>query len=231
MTGKVRIALCQYKRDNPQFSQKNLIKWLEDNHNIKVSQATISTTLKRSAEILAKSNNETNLSAKCQQTVRYLEMESALVKWFRANQEQANVSGELVRESATKILDWLYLGHEPFEFSSGWLEAFKSRHGIRSYYRFGESGSVNMAALTNTLLAILITSSSASSSILSKVFPLISSLFWCHMYDVLVYKMLWDWKKILNISLWRIIRLSMRPTTGLCPHIGLERILVYTLLV
>jgi hypothetical protein len=78
---------------------------------------------------------------------------------------------------------------------------------------------------------ILVVSSSASSSVLSKMFPLISSLFWCHMYDVLVYKMLWDRKKILNISLWRIIRLSMRPDTGLCPHISLERILVYTVLV
>jgi hypothetical protein len=81
-------------------------------------------------------------------------MESALVKWFRANQERANVSGELVRKSATKILDRIYLGHEPFEFSNDWLEAFKSHHGIRSYNRFGESGSVNMAALTNTLPAI-----------------------------------------------------------------------------
>jgi hypothetical protein len=49
--------------------------------------------------------------------------------------------------------------------------------------------------------------------------------------DVLVYIMLWDWKKILNINLWRIIRLSMRPTMGLCLHISLERILVYTVLV
>jgi hypothetical protein len=76
-----------------------------------------------------------------------------------------------------------------------------------------------------------VASSSASSSVLSKVFPLISSLFLCHMYDVLVYKMIWDQKKILNISLWRIIRLSMRPATGMCPHISLERILVYTILV
>jgi hypothetical protein len=81
-------------------------------------------------------------------------MESALVKWFRANQERANVSGELVKESAMKILDRLYLGHEPFEFSSGWLEAFKSRHGIKSYCRYGESGFVDMDALANTLLAI-----------------------------------------------------------------------------
>jgi arginine repressor len=69
MTDKVRVALCQYKRDNPQLSQKDLIKWLEDNHNIKVSQATISTTLKRAVEILAKFNNETNLNAKRQRTV------------------------------------------------------------------------------------------------------------------------------------------------------------------
>jgi hypothetical protein len=85
MTDKVRVALCQYKRDNPQLSQKDLIKWFEDNHSIKVNQTTISTTLKRSAKILAKFDNETNLNAKHQRTVRYPEMESALVKWFRAN--------------------------------------------------------------------------------------------------------------------------------------------------
>ncbi len=64
------------------------------------------------------------------------------------------MSGEIVKESATKILDRLYPGHEPFEFSSRWLEAFKSRHGIRSYCHFGESGFVDMAALANTLPTI-----------------------------------------------------------------------------
>jgi hypothetical protein len=64
------------------------------------------------------------------------------------------VSGELVKESATKILDRLYPGHEPFEFSNGWLEVFKSRHGIRSYRRLSENGSVDMAAFANTLPAI-----------------------------------------------------------------------------
>jgi len=154
MTDKVCVVLCQYKRDNPQLSQKDLIKWLKDNHNIKVSQVTISTTLKRLAEILTKFDNQTNLNAKRQRTVRYPEMESTLVKWFQANQERANVSSELVRESATKILDWLYPGHEPFEFSSGWLEAFKSGHGIRSYRHFGKNGFVDMAALANTLPTI-----------------------------------------------------------------------------
>jgi len=109
MTDKVRIALCQYKRNNPPLSQKDLIKWFKDNHSIKVSQATISTTLKWSTEILAKSNNETNFNAKRQRTVRYPKMESALVKWFWANQEWANVSGELVREcneDSRSALSW-----------------------------------------------------------------------------------------------------------------------------
>jgi len=64
MMDKVHVALYQYKRDNAQLSQKDLIKWLEDNYSIKVSQTTISTTLKWSAEIFAKSDNETNLNAK-----------------------------------------------------------------------------------------------------------------------------------------------------------------------
>jgi hypothetical protein len=80
-----------------------LIKWFENNHSIKVNQAAIFTTLKWSAEILAKPDNETNLNAKRQWIVRYLEMESTLVKWFRANQEWANVSGELVKESARRF--------------------------------------------------------------------------------------------------------------------------------
>jgi hypothetical protein len=37
MTDKVHVVLYQYKRDNPQLSQKDLIKWLENNHSIKVS--------------------------------------------------------------------------------------------------------------------------------------------------------------------------------------------------
>lgn len=39
-------------------------------------------------------------------------------------------------------------------FSQGWLERFKSRHGIKSYRRFGESGSVDMENLESNLQTI-----------------------------------------------------------------------------
>ncbi len=38
-------------------------------------------------------------------------------------------------------------------------------------------------------------------------------------------------EKFIKYQLWKIIRLSMRPAMGLCSHISLERILVYTILV
>lgn len=81
-------------------------------------------------------------------------MESALVDFFKSHQERVNMSGDLIKENASRILDRLYHGHQAFRFSNGWLDAFKARHGIRSFRRFGESGSVDMTVITNALPTI-----------------------------------------------------------------------------
>jgi hypothetical protein len=52
MMDEVHLALVRYKKDHPGATQKELIKWLEDTHQ--VSQATVLGTLKQSAELLAK---------------------------------------------------------------------------------------------------------------------------------------------------------------------------------
>ena len=146
MTDEIRIALCQYKRDNHKVTQKEPRAWLLEKHNTKVADSTISATLKRSAQLLKMADN-VNLSQKRQRKVKYPEMEEALAEWFHANQDRVNMSGDLLKESARKILDRLHPDHATFEFSNGWLSSFKARHGIRSYRRFGESGSVNMALI------------------------------------------------------------------------------------
>jgi hypothetical protein len=51
----------------------------------------------------------------------------------------------------------LYPGHGAFEFSNGWLEAFKNRRDIKSYRRFGEFGSANMAVIEESLPQICLT--------------------------------------------------------------------------
>jgi hypothetical protein len=46
-------------------------------------------------------------------------MEAALAEWFLANQEHVDLSGDLICESAMKIIDRLYPDHSSFEFSNG----------------------------------------------------------------------------------------------------------------
>ncbi len=81
-------------------------------------------------------------------------MEETLAEWILANQERIPISGDFIKENATKILDHLHPGHELFEFSNGWLETFKLRHGIKSFRRFGESGSINMNVVNLALPGI-----------------------------------------------------------------------------
>jgi hypothetical protein len=50
----LHIALCRDKRDNPALSQRALVKWLEEIHQVTVMQATINNTLQRSVELLAR---------------------------------------------------------------------------------------------------------------------------------------------------------------------------------
>jgi hypothetical protein len=70
MTNEVRIALCEHKKKHPSLTQADLITWLQETHNIFVSQGTISLTLKCSIEILAK-KEDVNRAAKRQRTVKY----------------------------------------------------------------------------------------------------------------------------------------------------------------
>jgi len=146
MTDEVRIVLCNHKKRNPTLSQAELQCWLKSKHNINVSQPTISQTLKRSSELLRR-DEDPNIQSKCQRTVKFPTMEETLTEWILANQERIPISGDLIKENATKILDRLDPGHELFEFSNGWLEAFKFCHGIKSFCDFGESGSVDMNAI------------------------------------------------------------------------------------
>ncbi len=67
------------------------------------------------------------------------------------------MSGDLTKEKVVYFLAELYPGHRAFEFSNGWLEAFKNRCDIKSYRRFGESRSANMAVIEERLPQICLT--------------------------------------------------------------------------
>jgi hypothetical protein len=118
MTNKVRIALCEHKKKHPSLMQADLITWLQETHNVSVTQGTISLTLKRSAEILAK-KEDVNRAAKRQRTVKYPLMETTLYRWFLTYQDQVNMSSDLTKEKAAYFLAELYPGHGPLSSQMG----------------------------------------------------------------------------------------------------------------
>ena len=150
LTKSIRVELCKMKESNPIWNQKDLMKWLEDTHGLKVSQATISKTLKRSTDLLQQ-EVLLNPNAKRSKMVKYLAMESALYEWFVSHQEHVNMSCELLKEKGNIFLRQLYPESTSFEFSNEWLEKFKQRHAIHSFRHFGESGSVDMEKIEVSL--------------------------------------------------------------------------------
>jgi hypothetical protein len=74
---------------------------------------------------------------------RYPELEEALFVWFR--QQQSNdmtITEQLLREQA-QVFGAKFNVHESFIFSSGWMQKFKKRYGIKSYALHGEAGDAN----------------------------------------------------------------------------------------
>ncbi|MFQ6642642.1 hypothetical protein Gotur_017230 [Gossypium turneri] len=65
------------------------------------------------------------------------------------------MTGEMIQTKTKEFLQKVY-GDANFEFNFliGWLEWFNAVHGIKSYRRFGESGSVAMENIEDALSQI-----------------------------------------------------------------------------
>ena len=119
MTDSIRKELCQMKKDNPTFTQKHLAQWLLDKYKLKVSQGTISNTLRHSEELL--STHHISGSSKRHKSVSYPLMEAALIEWVNTNQSKINISGDLIKEKGALFLNQLYPESTSFELHKGWL--------------------------------------------------------------------------------------------------------------
>ncbi len=150
LTESLRIALYRYKRDNPALSQRALVKWLEEIHQVTVMQATISNTLQRSAKLLAREET-VNGNTKTWRPVMYQDVDEALVQWVEAYQANINISGEMICQKAAQFLERLHFDAPKFEFSSGWLAKFKQRHQIWSHRQFGENGATDTEIIEESL--------------------------------------------------------------------------------
>ncbi|KAL5153433.1 ARS-binding protein 1 [Glycine soja] len=145
MSDQIRKELCEYKRDNPASTQKDLQRWLEGKFELKVSQGTISNTLKRSDDYLSIEIEKGRAKIKRHKPAKYPDMEKVFYEWFLQHQERVNITRELILQKARDTMKLVYPHDDSdFNFSIGWLGKFKHRHDIKSFRHFGESGSVDV---------------------------------------------------------------------------------------
>ena len=82
MSDQIRKELCEYKRDNPISTQKDLQRWLEGKFQLKVSQRTISNTLKRSDDYLSTEIENGRVEIKRHKPAKCPDMENVVYEWF-----------------------------------------------------------------------------------------------------------------------------------------------------
>ncbi|CAK8532678.1 unnamed protein product [Lathyrus sativus] len=82
-------------------------------------------------------------------------MEKVVYEWFLQHRERVNITGELILQKARDTMKLVYSHDDSdFNFYIGWLGRFKNRHGIKSFRRFGKSGSVDVQDMEQKLVSI-----------------------------------------------------------------------------
>lgn len=122
-----------------------------------IPNSTLSTILKNKEKIISNENNEFQLNRQRMRTPKHVDIENALIIWFKQCRSQnIPISGALIMEKAD-----MYASEMGIEFlaNNGWLERFKKRNEIVYKSVCGESSQVSQVMisewLTDTLPSIL----------------------------------------------------------------------------
>lgn len=110
------------------------------NRKYNVPRQTISDLKKNAADIkvFASQLETPNLARKTMKKAMNKEVDTALYMWFtQKRSEGVPISGDLLCAKALAFNTQMN-GDENFKASSGWLDKFKNRHGIRSLSIQGE---------------------------------------------------------------------------------------------
>lgn len=110
---------------------------------MKVDQSTISRLLEKIDEYTegVVPNNAYN---RREGTTVFPEIEETVARWFFKHQHNVNMSGELIKKKAELVRHDQGISSVDFRATSGWLDGFKKRRGIRDCQRHGESARVDM---------------------------------------------------------------------------------------
>ncbi|THH27041.1 hypothetical protein EUX98_g7159 [Antrodiella citrinella] len=120
-----RKKICVYHRDHPNVKQEEIARLFG------VERSTISKILKQKMKWLAVPEETPVLLARTRPT-KFPILELRLEKWLRECHEQKIIfTDALIRDKAKEIARSMEWPDDKFKASSGWVENFKHRHGIR----------------------------------------------------------------------------------------------------
>lgn len=151
-----RLAIRQHARNHPHLTQLQLRGWFKSQFHRLITQPTISESL--SAKFAHLDNNQSIIHSEQQRLrpAKYPQLEAALFEWHQRYEVEIPLSSEAIKEQARKFWRRLpqYQEMELPQFSNGWLEGFKKRHGIKQRIRHGEAASLDEAAIAEQLLGV-----------------------------------------------------------------------------
>jgi hypothetical protein len=145
LTNAQRRNLCKYKLDNPSVTQLQLVEYMAREHNVHITQGTVSNTLKRSKAVLE--NDGIDLNAKKVLLIDLPDVDKALMEWYRLNQDRISITGDRLKSKAADFMRICHPNLNPLKevssgWSNGWLQSFQKRCGFHDYSsRMAESSS------------------------------------------------------------------------------------------
>ncbi|KAI0328866.1 CenpB-DNA-bind-domain-containing protein [Cubamyces sp. BRFM 1775] len=121
----MRRDICVYARDHPGMKQEDVAA------RYGVERSTVSKILKQKSRWLSLTEDEEVHVAKLRPS-KFPDLERRLAEWVKGVSAQGTIlSDALLRQKARQIGDQQGYTADKFKASSGWLENFKHRHGIR----------------------------------------------------------------------------------------------------
>ncbi|KAG9065132.1 hypothetical protein KI688_002454 [Linnemannia hyalina] len=154
ITHEQRYHLCLKKQDCPAMKQSELAAWFLETYSFPISQPTISHSLKKSAEILARGISAPGLEPTRvrRRPVRHPELEQALFQWVQQQHQEHgpeqsgegsdSISGPALVRQAKRIAQEMDI-HDTV-FCPGWLSRFKMRVDIATAHPLSNSNKNNI---------------------------------------------------------------------------------------
>ena len=148
LTDSQKRALCNYACTNKK-TRAGYVDWVEKQWGFRVNESTISRILKTGEKRLIA--EPVSPDAKRHKSVLYPALELSLKEFVLNYQHRTVLSDAMLIEKARKLASELEIPRDALQFSSGWLQKFKDRNGIRLRKLEGEAMSADENAISNAL--------------------------------------------------------------------------------